>query len=417
MPPARSIRVGAFDAILNFTRSLCLVNLERGAWQSPAPRCVARMIADGRAPATEMNSIRSIRQNLLGKFILGFEGTSLPAELADLLREGLAGVAIFHRNFTSLENLRALTDEIRRAASRPLLIGMDQEGGTRFALREPFTIWPAPSELGRVNDSGLVERMAQAIALELRAAGCNLDFAPMLDLHMNAASPVTSERSFGADPARVAQLGTAFIRGLASGGVFACAKHFPGHGDTQVDPHLDLPKFVGDMKRLQTVELVPFGAAIDAGVPLFMTAHILLPKIDRQHPASLSRLMLTEVLRKKLGFNGIILADDLGMGAIAKRWRPGEAAIKSFQAGTDVVMLCHDWPAVHPAIEAVEKAQERGDFDPTEWQASHGRLERLRAAADGLVREQPGVTVVGSPQHRALAAEIRMRVGRPDERR
>ncbi len=375
------------------------------------------MIADGRTPATEMNSNRSIRQSLLGKFILGFEGTSLPAELAELLRGGLAGVAIFHRNFTSLENLCALTAEIRRAAGRPVLIGTDQEGGRRFALREPFTIWPASSELGLVNDSGLVERMAEAMALELRAVGCNLDFAPMLDLHRNPASPVTSERSFGADPARVAQLGAAFIRGLSSGGAFACAKHFPGHGDTQVDPHLDLPQFVGDMKRLQAVELVPFAAAIGAGVPLVMTAHILLPNIDPQRPASLSRLMLTEVLRKKLRFNGIILADDLGMGAITKHWRPGEAAIESFRAGTDIVMLCHDWSAVHPAIEAVAKAQERGDFDRAQWQRSHRRLERLRASADGLLREQPGGNVVGSPQHRALAAEIGMRVGRSAERR
>lgn len=358
----------------------------------------------------------AIRPDLLGRFVLGFEGTSLPAEVAELLRQGLAGVAIFHRNFTSLENLRALTDEIRRAAGRPVLIGIDQEGGTSFSLGEPFTLWPAPSELGQLNDASLVEYMAQAIALELRAAGCNLDFAPMLDVHMNPASPVTAKRSFGVDPSRVAHLGNAFIRGLASGGVLACAKHFPGHGDTQVDPHLDLPRFVGDLERLQTVELVPFAAAIDAGVPLVMTAHILLPRIDRQNPASLSRVLLTEVLRKKLRFNGVIVADDLGMGAIAKRWEPGEAAVESLRAGADLVMLCHDWSAVHPALEAVRKASERGDFDPTEWRASHHRLERLRASMDALFREQLGMHVVGSPQHRALSTEIRARLGRAQRR-
>ena len=351
---------------------------------------------------------------VLERFLLGFQGTSLPGELRELLAQGLAGVAIFPRNFTSLEGLRRLTGEIRNAAGRPVLIGTDQEGGTRFALKEPFTVWPTPTELGLINDANLVERMARAMAQELRAVGCNLDFAPMLDLAVNPSSPVTLERSFGADGGKVARLGVAFVRGLAAEGVLACAKHYPGHGDTQVDPHEDLPVFQGEMARLRGVELVPFAGAIAAGVPVVMTAHILLPKIDAEWPASLSRRMLTGVLRQEMGFGGVILADDLGMGAIARRYGAGEAAIAAFRAGTDIVALCHDWSAVRPAIEAVAKSYQRGTLDAAEGQTSHERTERARVASESARRETPSLDVVGGPEHRALADEIRARVAQAD---
>ncbi|MGH9681555.1 MAG: glycoside hydrolase family 3 N-terminal domain-containing protein, partial [Candidatus Acidiferrales bacterium] len=179
----------------------------------------------------------------MARFLLGFEGESLPAKLAEYLARGLAGIVIYQRNYSSVEGLRDLTAEIRRAAERPVLIGIDQEGGTRFALREPFTPWPSAADLGRAGDPGLAGQVARAMAVELRAAGCNLNFAPMLDLHVNPESPVTKGRSFGGDPRLVAKMGAAFDKGLRAGGVLSCAKHFPGHGDTVVDPHRDLPVF------------------------------------------------------------------------------------------------------------------------------------------------------------------------------
>src|SRR5882672_3726428 len=229
------------------------------------------------------------RDSVLARFMLGFDGEILPAELAGYLERGLAGVVLYNRNFRSVQRLRELTAEIRRAAGHPVLIGIDQEGGTRFALGEPFTAWPSAAELGRAGDVALVEQVARAMAVELRAAGCNLNFAPMLDLNVNPESPVTKDRSFGADPPLVAKMGVAFEQGLRAGRVLSCAKHFPGHGDTLVDPHLDLPVFAGTMERLESAELVPFAAAVAAGVPLVMTAHILLPQIDRERPASLLR--------------------------------------------------------------------------------------------------------------------------------
>src|ERR1035437_774571 len=158
-----------------------------------------------------------IRDSVLARFMLGFDGESLSAELSEYLARGLAGVVLYPRNLHNVKHLRDLTAEIRRAAGRPVLIGIDQEGGTRFALQEPFTPWPSAAELGRAGDLELVEQVARAIAAELRPAGCNVNFAPMLDLHVNPESPVTTDRSFGTDPYRVAKMGVAFDRGLRAG--------------------------------------------------------------------------------------------------------------------------------------------------------------------------------------------------------
>jgi beta-N-acetylhexosaminidase len=341
--------------------------------------------------------------------MLGFDGDTLSAELAGYLERGLAGVALYPRNFRSVERLRELTAEIRRTADRPVLIGIDQEGGTRFALPEPFTAWPSAAELGRVGDLKLVHQVARAMAVELRAVGCNLNFAPMLDLHVNPESPVTKDRSFGADPELVAKMGVAFDQGLRGGGVLSCAKHFPGHGDAVVDPHHDLPVFAGTMERLESAELVPFAAAVSAGVPLVMTAHILLPRIDPERPASLSRKMLNGVLRRGMGFAGVILADDLGMGAIARRYGPGEAAIETLRAGTDIAMLCHDWTAVAPAIAALRKARDEGRFDQAEWRASVERVEHVCVQSEPPGPDSP-LEILACDEHRALAATIRARL-------
>jgi beta-N-acetylhexosaminidase len=358
-------------------------------------------------------------QEVLERFMLGFPGQELSAELAGLLADGLAGVALYPRNFRDVAGLCRLTRAIRQAAPRPVLIGIDQEGGTKFSLGEPFTPWPSPAELGRLGDASLVEKLAGAMARELRAAGVNLNFAPMLDLATNPDSPVTSGRSFGSDPHGVAQMGCAFLRGLQAEGVLACAKHFPGHGDTSVDPHLDLPRYDGTRGRLMAHELNPFVAAIKTDVPLIMTAHILLPKIDSARPASLSPELLQSILRKKLAFDGIILADDLGMGAIARRYKIGESAVNTLQAGTDVAMLCHDWALVAPALEAVGQAisgtGSHAKIDPQLTAQSQARIERLRHRLREMGKtETPPLGVIGCAEHRALSAEIRAKLNEAD---
>ena len=339
--------------------------------------------------------------------MLGFDGDAVSSQLAGFLAQGLAGIVLYQRNFASAAKLLELTSAIRRYAGRPVLIGIDQEGGTRFALRAPFTEWPSAAELGQLGSEVNAEQVAQAMATELRAVGCNVNFAPMLDLHVNPESPVTQNRSFGSDPRLVARMGVAFDRGLRAGGVLSCAKHFPGHGDAAIDPHLDLPVFAETMDRMERAELVPFAAAVAAGVPLVMTAHILLPRIDPENPASLSRAMLHGVLRRRLRFDGVILADDLGMGAIAKKYGAGEAAIRTLQAGTDMAMLCHDWSAVAPAIADVKRGHGEGKFDEAEWQNSLERIERACRQSEMKHLPKPPLETLGCQEHRALAKKVR----------
>jgi beta-N-acetylhexosaminidase len=369
----------------------------------------------GNTGIEQLPSTRPKSQELLERFMLGFPGRELSEELKQLLAGGLAGVAIYPRNFRDVVELSRLTRAIRQAAARPVLIGIDQEGGTKFSLGEPFTPWPSPAELGRLADPSLVEKLARAMAHELRAAGVNLNFAPMLDLATNPNSPVTSGRSFGSEPHHVAQMGCAFLRGLQAEGVLACAKHFPGHGDTAVDPHLDLPRFDGTRERLMAQELVPFSSAIKAGVQTIMTAHILIPRIDSASPSSLSCELLQSILRKQLAFDGIILADDLGMGAIARHYKIGEGVVKTLQAGTDIAMLCHDWTIVAPALEAAAEALSgtvhQAKIDASLTAQSRTRIERLRLRLCEIEKaEAPPLDVIGCRQHRTLAAEIRARI-------
>lgn len=351
------------------------------------------------------------RANAAERFLLGFEGTSLPGELRALLAQGLAGVALYRRNWESIAGLRALTQEIRAAAGRPVLIGMDAEPGGACALPEPFTQWPTAAQFGALNDVKLVQRAAHAIGTELRAAGANLNFSPMLDLHAHADSPVTKDRSFGANPQAVGVLGAAFIRGLRDAGVMACAKHYPGHGDALLDPHSDLPIFHGTAERLDKMELVPFDAAIQEGVQLVMTAHILLPEIEPKRPASLSRKLIEHTLRERLGFGGAVLADDLGMGAIRKRFGVCKAAVEAIRAGSDILMLCHDWAEVAPAVEAVAALGSHA-HNLAEWRSSHERIEWIRDALKTAETEivAKGPEVIGCPKHRALSEEIRNRL-------
>jgi beta-N-acetylhexosaminidase len=359
-----------------------------------------------------MDNSTDILGAVLKKFLLGFAGTALPRDLIELLGAGLTGVTIFRRNFRNPEELLRLTDEIRDAAGGPVLIGIDQEGGVKFALPEPFTQWPTAAELGELNDAEAVESVARAMACEVLAAGCNLIFAPMLDLHLRTGSPVTTERSFGSDPQRVGELGAAFVRGLAAEGILGCAKHFPGHGDAEADPHLDLPIFEGTLERLREMELAPFAEAMRAGVPTVMTAHILLPWIDPSRPATLSRRVIENLLRQELNFKGVVLADDLGMGAIAKKFPAGAAAVECFRAGCDIAMLCHGWGLVMPALAATGRALERGELGGAAWKASQTRIDKLLGRRSKAHAKRPSLGVIGCAEHHALARELRARIKR-----
>jgi len=284
----------------------------------------------------------------------GFPGETIPEELRAVAREyDLGGVILFGRNVEAPEQVAELAHDAQAMCSElPLWVSIDQEGGRVARLREPFTVWPPMCTLGRSGEVSLARRFARALARELRAVGVSLDYAPVLDVHSNSDNPVIGDRALSSEADDVARLGAAIIEGLQREGVAACGKHFPGHGDTSADSHHELPVVEHPPERLREVELVPFKAAVASDVAMIMTAHVLYPALDAEHPATLSRYVVTEMLRQDLGFTGLIATDDLSMQAITADRSVESAAVASIGAGCDLLLLCE--PDVEQQVRAVE---------------------------------------------------------------
>lgn len=274
----------------------------------------------------------------------GFEATVIPPALGAAIGAGrIGGVVLFRRNFASLAQARDLVAELHALApsDAPLVVAVDEEGGRVQRLREWLTAWPAMRRLGERDDPALTAALGSALGRELAELGIDLDFAPVVDVDTNPANPVIGDRSFARDPDAVARHACAFLCALQAEGVAACAKHFPGHGDANVDSHLALPVLAHDLARLRGVELPPFREAIAAGVASVMTAHVLLPAVDPAEPATLSRRVL-DLLREDLGFEGLVFTDDLDMHAVSERYPPAELARRALEAGADVLLACRD---------------------------------------------------------------------------
>lgn len=332
-----------------------------------------------------------LRARIAATLLPGFVGTELPDWLAVRLRAGLAGVCVFGDNIVSVPQLRALTDAIR-AANPDAVIAIDEEGGdvTRlyFDTGAPF---PGPAVLGRIDDLDLTESVGRAVALELLAAGCTLNFAPDADVNSNPLNPVIGVRSFGSDPVAVARHVGAWVRGHEAVGIAVSAKHFPGHGDTATDSHLSLPVIDASASTLRERELVPFRAAIAAGARTVMTSHILIPSIDPDFPATHSRRILQGLLRDELGFTGVIVSDALDMTGASGIHGIPEAAVRALDAGCD--LLCIGTENTDEQLERIE--------DAVLAAIASGRLSagRVAEAADR-------VRALGAQTNAALAASV-----------
>jgi beta-N-acetylhexosaminidase len=349
----------------------------------------------------------TLREAIGQLFILGFEGRAPSLALEVLVREhNPGGVILFARNLGSPEEIAMLTNALQAASLPPLFVAIDQEGGKVTRLQPPFTQWPSAATVGEVGSSELAHALGKAMAQELLAVGINMNLAPVLDVLTNPANPIMAGRCFGNDPQVVTRLGMAVFGGLKDMGVLAVGKHFPGHGDTTVDSHLGLPVVPHDQARLWAVELAPFVAAIDAGIPALMTAHLLVPALDPERPATLSRPILTDLLRERLGFPGLLFSDDLLMRGIADATPPGEAAVRFLEAGGDCVLICDDEAAQRQAIQAVAEAVETGRLSEARVQLSCDRIAKAKAqylgrgvpASAEAIRE-----VVGCAAHRRVA--------------
>ena len=293
-----------------------------------------------------------------GQLIVGgFPGPEVDPTFADLAREGLLGGAIlFKRNIVDLEQTATLVRALRTLpAPAPLSVSVDQEGGRVARLGPPFPALPPMRVFGELRRKSLAHQAGSLLGRSLRTLGFHQDYAPVLDVDTNPANPVIGDRSFGAEPALVARLGAALIDGLQSEGVAACGKHFPGHGDTHLDSHLALPRLDHDRARLEAVELLPFYAAARVDCASIMTAHVLFTALDPDHPATLSEKIIEPVLRRQIGFLGVIVSDDLEMRAIADHYGVEDAAVRAIRAGCDQLLVCSkvEWvPRVHAALVA-----------------------------------------------------------------
>jgi len=358
-------------------------------------------------------SLRDIRAHVGELLISGFDGLTMPLEMREIAREfDLGGLIIFSRNVETpaqVAELALATETLRRET--PLWFSVDQEGGRVQRLKEPFTRWPPMITLGRAKDAALAGRFARAMAAELLAVGVTLDFAPVLDVLTNPKNPAIGDRALSERVEDVAALGRTIVEALQGAGLAAAGKHFPGHGDTSVDSHLDLPICELPLDRLRALELVPFRAAIAADVACMLTCHVLFTEIDEAHPATLSPRIVQGMLKEELGYQGAVITDDLDMQAIAARYSIEETVVRCLRAGCDGFLICNgDYDKKWRALEAVirEAEADRGFEQRVLDALARMRRPKARFLAGRRSRPDPDRLAALAPiEHQMVAEEMR----------
>ncbi len=371
------------------------------------------------AQETDMLASLTLKQKVAQMFMVSLYGTQLTEVGQEFLQEWQpGGISLFGYNIDTPESTTRLINAFQQtvvdAGGQPMLAAIDQEGGIIERLQVGFTNWPVSMLITATGDETLGYRVGEAIAQELRAVGVNMDLAPVADLYTNRNNPVIGRRSFGSDPQLTGQAVASVVRGLQAGGVLSTAKHFPGHGDTDVDSHAGLPVVQHDRERLETVEITPFRMAIENGVEAVMVAHIWLPALEPEEniPASLSANVVTGLLRDELGYDGLIMVDALDMDAIDTLFSPDEAVIRAINAGVDVLAfgshpgLENQWATMQAVVDAVQ----RGDITEERIDAS---VRRILAAKQqyGILDWQPLEAEITSDRidleaHAALIDEL-----------
>ena len=355
-----------------------------------------------------LNKMNELERMAGSVIVCGFAGTEAPAAIHDWLGEqAVAGLILFKRNIDDLEQAMALIAScVERAdPANPLLVSVDQEGGRVARFGEPVLQLPAMRKLANAGDAGLTRQTAEVLGRQLRAIGVNLNFAPVLDVDTNPNNPVIGDRAFGRTPGAVIEHALAFAAGLHDGGVLSCGKHFPGHGDTDLDSHFALPTLRHDRGRLEEVELPPFAAAVGE-IPSLMTAHVLFEAVDAEVPATMSRAAITELLRGDMGYEGAVFSDDLEMKAISDRYSIEEAGVRAIEAGCDLLLVCSDLDAAARLREALAVEAERST-------PFFARLAEAKARADALrqgVVKLPPAVPLEIALHSAEAQSVRARL-------
>lgn len=331
-----------------------------------------------------MNQPTTIPEMTGQMMMAGFEGTTLTQETEDLIsNHHVGGLILFGRNYENPKQLHTLIRDLQDVAAStstglPLFISVDQEGGRVARLTEPFTKYPPLCCLGHAQSESLAYRFGQSLAAELADVGINMDYAPVLDVHTNPENPIIGDRAIASDPDTVARLANSFIKGFKDKGMIPVGKHFPGHGDTEVDSHLDLPTVKRDAATLEAVELVPFRETIAQGLEVIMTAHVIYTAWDKKNTATFSKMILQDVLRKQLGFQGIIMSDDLEMKAV-ENYLPFDAFPRmGVEAGLDMFLICNSVEKVRTLHDQLIRDVNTGTIPTAPIQQSVERIIQLK---------------------------------------
>ncbi|MDD4753565.1 MAG: beta-N-acetylhexosaminidase [Desulfitobacteriaceae bacterium] len=363
-------------------------------------------------PLQDQLATMSLQEKIGQMVLVGLEGYENDAHSKDLIENyQVGGFILFKRNIRDVGQVKELIYSLKESNAvnkAPLFLSIDEEGGTISRLPEKFASIPASGKIGEMNNPAISYQVGNIIGEELQLLGFNMDFAPVLDINSNPQNPVIGERAFGSQPDLVSRLGIQTMKGLKAKNIISVVKHFPGHGDTSVDSHIGLPRVNHTLERLQSFELLTFAEAINNDVDAIMIAHLLLPQIDPDNPATLSRIVVTDLLREEMGFEGVVITDDLTMGAIAENYDLGKAAVKAIQAGSDVVLVCHDFAKQEIVIKALQKAAINGDLSEKRIDESVYRILMLKQKY--ALSEQTDL-IVGRAELNKKITAINQRIG------
>lgn len=333
-------------------------------------------------PIAEQIKDMTLDEKLGQMLIVGIEGYEIDLGAKQMIEElHVGGFILFGKNIESTEQLLELNNALKGANAVnkiPLFISVDEEGGRVSRIPNTIINLPTNKDIGKLNNEEFSYEIGMLLAEKVKAFGFNMNFAPVLDINSNPKNPVIGDRAFGSKPEVVSNLGVQTMRGIGFGGVIPVVKHFPGHGDTAVDSHVGLPSVDNDIERLNSFELIPFEAAINYGAECVMVAHILLPKIDAENPASMSTAIITDILRKQLNFDGVVITDDMTMGAIMKNYDLAAAAVQAVKAGNDIVLVAHKYENALATMKSLKAAVQAGEITEKRIDQSVYRILKLK---------------------------------------
>jgi beta-N-acetylhexosaminidase len=353
----------------------------------------------------------TLKEKIGQMIMIGLQGEELSLEEERFLKDyPFGGFILFSHNLKEPKQILSLCRSLWKETQKsPPFIAIDQEGGRVHRLPEPFTQFPPAAAVGRTDNPDLAYKVGFATARELSAVGINVNFAPVLDVHSNPNNPVIGDRALSSDPTQVTKLGWAIIQGLRKGGIIPCGKHFPGHGDTAKDSHLELPVVKKDETALRAIELPPFVHACRNQIESLMTAHVLYPCLDPDYPATLSHSIIASLLRQELGYEGVVFGDDLEMKAISENYSFDDTARLALLAGIDVLLFCHQAEQAVTVFDFLCRETEEKEPTRERVEGSYQRIKRLK---ERYLRSFTGVggdlltEHVGISSHQKIADEI-----------